>query len=113
MVALLSGTGAEVTAVSSAREALAQVRGHIPDLMLADIGLPDQDGYELIRQVRSLENAGHKIMPAVALTAYARPQDRDRALAAGFQLHIAKPVEPEAFVNAVAELARRFRDRRG
>lgn len=113
MVALLSGNGAEVTAVSSAREAMAHVRSHIPDLMIADIGLPDQDGYELIRQVRSLENPGHAMMPAAALTAYARPQDRDRALAAGFQLHIAKPVDPEAFVNTVAELARRFRDRRG
>jgi len=112
MVALLSGNGAEVTAVSSAREAMAQVRGHSPDLMIADIDLPDQDGCELIRQVRSLENPGHAIMPAAALTAYARPQDRDRALAAGFQLHIAKPVDPEAFVNTVAELARRFRDRR-
>jgi signal transduction histidine kinase/AmiR/NasT family two-component response regulator len=113
MVALLSGNGAEVTAVASAREAVAQVRGHIPDLMIADIGLPNQDGYELIRQVRSHENPGHEMTPAVALTAYARPQDRDRALAAGFQLHIAKPVDPEAFVNTIAELARRFRDRRG
>jgi signal transduction histidine kinase/CheY-like chemotaxis protein len=113
MVTLLSGNGAEVTAVSSAREAVAHVRSsHSPDLMIANIGLPDQDGYELIRQVRSLETPGHDIMPAAALTAYARPQDRDRALAAGFQLHIAKPVDPEAFVNTVAELARRFRDRR-
>jgi signal transduction histidine kinase/ActR/RegA family two-component response regulator len=113
MVALLGGNGAEVTAVSSVREALAQIHGHVPDLMIANVGLPDQDGYELIRQARSLEKAGHTSMPAVALTAYAHPHDRDLALAAGFQLHMAKPINPTEFVEMVAVLVRRYMDRRG
>jgi CheY-like chemotaxis protein len=104
-VALLTSKGAKVTAVSSVREAVAQLNGQPPDLMIADIGLPDQDGYELIRQVRSLEGANR--FPAVALTAYAQAHDRERALAAGFQLHVAKPVHVTEFVNAVAELVRR------
>jgi signal transduction histidine kinase/CheY-like chemotaxis protein len=110
LVALLSGNGAEVTAVSSAGDAVAQVNGRAPDLMIVDIGLPDLDGYELIQQVRSF-NPPNKI-PAMALTAYARPYDRDRALAAGFQLHVAKPVDPAEFINTVVGLTRRFRDRR-
>ena len=108
MVALLTSNGAKVTAVSTAGEALAQLNGHVPDLMIADIGLPDQDGYELIRQVRAIDSA--RGLPAVALTAYAQPNDRDRALAAGFQLHIAKPVHPAEFVHTVGELVQRFRD---
>jgi signal transduction histidine kinase len=111
MVALLTSNGAKVTAVSGAREAVAQLNGHVPDLMIAAIGLPDQDGYELIRQVRSLDNASG--LPAVALTAYAQPTDRDRALEAGFQLHIAKPVHPTEFVHTIGELAHRLRDWRG
>jgi len=113
IVALLSSSGAKVTAVSSVREALAHVHGHLPDLVIADIGLPDQDGCELIRQVRRLADSGHNGIPAVALTACAQPHDRDRILAAGFQLHITKPVDPEEFVRMVAGLARRFGDHRG
>ena len=111
MVALLTSKGAKVTAVSTTREAVAQLNGHLPDLMIADIGLPDQDGYELIRQVRRLDGASG--LPAVALTACAQPGDRDRALAAGFQLHIAKPVHPAEFVHTVGELAHRFQGWRG
>jgi signal transduction histidine kinase/ActR/RegA family two-component response regulator len=111
LVALLSGHGARVTAVASAGEAVAQLAGLPADLLIADIGLPDQDGYELIRQVRGLNGAG--VLPAVALTAYAQPGDRDRALAAGYQLHIAKPLDPTEFVTTIGQLARSFRDRRG
>ena len=111
IVALLTSNGAKVTAVSNGSEAVAQLNGHVPDLMIADIGLPDQDGYELIRQVRSLDGASG--LPAVALTAYAQPSARDRVLAAGFQLHVAKPVDPEEFVNTVGRLAHNFRDRHG
>jgi len=111
MVALLTSNGATVTAVSTTREAVAQLNGHRQDLLIADIGLPDEDGYELIRQVRNLESTNG--LPAVALTAYAQAGDRDRALAAGFQLHIAKPVHPAEFVHTVGELAHRSRDWRG
>jgi CheY-like chemotaxis protein len=97
--------------VSTVREAVAQLNGHVPDLMIVDIGLPDKDGYELIRQVRSLDSVSG--IPAVALTAYAQLGDRDRALAAGFQLHIAKPVHPAEFLHTVGELAHRYRDWHG
>ena len=111
LVALLSGQGAKVTAVATAREAVAQLTGQPADLLIADIGLPDQDGYELIRQVRGLNGAG--ALPAVALTAFAQPCDRDRALAAGFQLHVAKPLDPAEFVTTVGRLAHNLRARRG
>jgi signal transduction histidine kinase/ActR/RegA family two-component response regulator len=107
MTLLLRDRGASVTAVSSAREAVAHFNGDGPDLMITDIGLPDQDGYELIRQVRALQERGDTKTLAIALTAYARPQDRDKALAAGFQLHVGKPVDPDEFVAVVANLARR------
>jgi CheY-like chemotaxis protein len=105
MVALLSGSGAQVTAVSTAYEAIAEVTRRVPDLLIADIGLPDQDGYELIRHLKRV--TGAKRFPAVALTAYAQPHHHDRALAAGFDLHISKPVHPAEFVTAIAALARR------
>jgi PAS domain S-box-containing protein len=95
---LLLRAGAVVETVSSAGEALAAIERSRPDVLIADIGMPGEDGYELIRQVRALppERGGH--VPAVALTAYARPEDRERALAAGYQEHVAKPVEPEALI---------------
>jgi signal transduction histidine kinase/ActR/RegA family two-component response regulator len=107
MTFLLRDKGASVTVASSVREAVAQFNDDGPDLMIADIGLPDQDGYELIRQVRALEESGDTKTPAIALTAYARPQDRHKALVAGFQLHVGKPVDPDEFVGLVADLARR------
>jgi signal transduction histidine kinase/ActR/RegA family two-component response regulator len=106
MTCLLRGKGAAVTAVSSVREAVAQFNGHAPDLMIADIGLPDQDGYELIRQVRAFEDSDARSTPAIALTAYVRPQDHEKALAAGFQLHVGKPVDPDDFIGIVADVAR-------
>jgi len=74
--------------------------------VVCDIAMPDQDGYELIAAVRSLgaERGGN--VPAVALTAYARPEDRVRALAAGFQMHVAKPVDPDELINVLASLTR-------
>jgi len=74
--------------------------------------MPESDGYELIRQLRLREAEGGTATPAVALTAYARSQDRERALAAGFQLHLAKPVEPDDLVLAVAQMAGRTSDAR-
>jgi CheY-like chemotaxis protein len=91
----------------SAAEALELVRTHRPDVLVCDIGMPGEDGYSLIRKVRALgaENGG--AVPSAALTAYARPEDRVKAVLAGFQMHLAKPVEPAELIATVASLAGR------
>jgi CheY-like chemotaxis protein len=76
-----------------------------PDILVSDIGMPDKDGYELIRHVRG--HVGAKTLPAVALTAFARSEDRTRALLAGFQSHVSKPVDPDELVAVVASLLER------
>jgi CheY-like chemotaxis protein len=102
---ILSRCGAEVTLAGSAREAAERLPAERPDVLLSDIGMPDQDGYALIRQVRALPPERGGQTPAVALTAFARGEDRERALAEGFQLHVAKPVEPADLAAAVAAVA--------
>jgi PAS domain S-box-containing protein len=102
---LLEGRGAAVLAASSVEQALHLFRSGSPDLLISDIGLPEQDGYDLMRMVRAEPTGGAHTMPAIALTAYARPEDRMRALRAGFQTHISKPVEPAELLAAVASLA--------
>jgi len=104
---VLRRQGAEVTAVASVKEALSAIAQQRPDVLVSDIGLPGEDGYFLIRQVRQQEAETNKALPAIALTAYARESDQQLALAAGFQLHIPKPVEPEQLVKVVAQLASR------
>ena len=104
---ILRGRGATVDAAASAAEALEAVERARPDVVVSDISMPESDGYELIRELRRRDAAAGAATPAVALTAYARSQDRERALAAGFQLHLAKPVEPDDLILAVAELAGR------
>jgi signal transduction histidine kinase len=98
---------AEVHLAASADEALAMWDQARPDVLLSDIGMPIQDGYELIRQIRSRSAAEGGQVPAVALTAFARDEDRVRALAAGFQIHVAKPVAPHELLEIVARLAGR------
>ena len=78
-----------------------------PDVLVCDIAMPGGDGFALIREVRSWPPANGRRISALALTAYARPEDRARALAAGFDLHLAKPVEPADLVRTVAHLAGR------
>jgi CheY-like chemotaxis protein len=78
-------------------------------LLVSDIGLPGDDGYKLIQKLRRQEAAGGRSIPALAVTAYARAEDRTRALSAGYQLHVAKPLEPADFVAAIASLARKER----
>ena len=99
----LECSGAEVAAVKSAEEALNNLQVFKPDVLLSDIGLPIESGYELIRKVRSLPSESSRI-PAVALTAFATEKDRQRALAAGFQAHLVKPVEPDVLVEAIERL---------
>jgi CheY-like chemotaxis protein len=101
----LARYGAEVRAEASAAGALAQVAGWGPDVLIADIGMPVEDGYDLIRKVRALPAESGGGTPAVALTAYARVEDRLRVLDAGYQMHVPKPVEPTELVAAVASIA--------
>jgi hypothetical protein len=103
--ALLLRHDAEVRAVSSAREALAVVREWLPHLAISDICMREQDGYALLRALRASEDERLRRLPVVALTAYARVEDRLRALSAGFQIHVPKPVEPLQLVTAVAKVA--------
>jgi PAS domain S-box-containing protein len=107
---ILSQAGADVTVVGSADEALTVLRGWRPDVLLSDIGMPGDDGYVLIRKVRMLgaEEGGH--VRALALTAYARSEDRALALEAGFHAHIAKPVDPLELTALIAGLAPERRD---
>jgi CheY-like chemotaxis protein len=78
-----------------------------PDVLISDIGMPTADGYDLIREVRRLDPERGGRIPAVALTAYAREEDRTQALSAGYQTHLAKPVDPVTLAAAVADLAGR------
>ncbi|MBV9927676.1 MAG: PAS domain S-box protein [Acidobacteria bacterium] len=102
---LLEMGGARVRAVESAEAAWGELEGEWPDLLLCDIGMPGEDGYQFIRRVRALETERGRRLPSVALTAYAGEADRALALEAGFQLHVSKPVEPAALVSVIADLA--------
>ena len=103
---VLSDEGAVVEVASTAGEALAILARSGPCLLVSDIGMPGRDGYDLIRAVRSLPRDRGGDTPAAALTAFARVEDRRRALAAGYQLHATKPVEPLELVALVASLGR-------
>jgi two-component system CheB/CheR fusion protein len=105
---ILEQYGAGVTAVSSARDAIATLTANPGeyDVLLSDIGMPEEDGYMLIRQVRELSAELGGQIPAAALTAYVRGEEQRETFNAGFQRHIAKPVEPEQLVSAIAELAK-------
>ena len=102
--AILERRGASVTAVPTADAAWGALEGGWPDLLLCDIGMPGEDGYQLIRRLRMLESARGLTTPAVALTAYAGESDRAHALEAGFQLHVAKPIDPTGLVSLIAGL---------
>jgi signal transduction histidine kinase len=101
---MLAQHGALVKPAASAAEALEMVRQWRPDLLISDIGMPDEDGYALIRKVRHLGPEGGGNVPAIALTAFAQAQDRARALNAGFQLHVPKPVDMSELLAAVANV---------
>lgn len=104
---ILQQSGAAVTVAASAEEALAAWNQSVPDVLLSDIGMPDVDGYMLMRQVRTFSVQQGGQIPAIALTAYAGEYNQQQAFQAGFQLHISKPVEPEELVRAIAHLVRR------
>jgi CheY-like chemotaxis protein len=106
VAAVLARCGAQVRTASSVEDALRQLTERRPDVLLSDIGLPNEDGFALIRRVREIDPQ----IPAGALTAYATSEDHRRALAAGFHAHVSKPVEPAALALLVASLCGRGGD---
>ena len=106
MVMVIEQCGARVTAVASVRAAFEALESLQPDVLVSDIGLPDEDGYALIRRLRSREAERGGFLPAVALTGYVRAEDRARVLAAGFQVHVPKPVDAAELTAAIAAVAR-------
>lgn len=104
-------SGAEVINAASAKEAISILTksSTLLDILISDIGMPDEDGYALLRRVRALEPEHGGTIPAIALTAFARTQDRTAALLAGFQSHVAKPVEPAELIAVIANLTGRIR----
>jgi len=104
IVCILQDWGASVTSASSAEEAMRLLQENLPDVILSDIGMPDVDGYALLRQVRGMPPERGGGVPAIALTAYASEADGARARAAGFQAHVTKPIDPDALTAAVAGL---------
>jgi signal transduction histidine kinase len=107
VTAILNRCGGKVRCCESVAEALKTFREWKPDLLVSDIGMPNEDGYELIKKLRKLRLKRAREIPVVALTAYATDDDRERALSAGFQMHVAKPIEPEALVRSIAGAAGR------
>lgn len=107
MTTALTRRQATVTAVSSAGEAIKAIRQRRPDVLVSDIAMPDEDGYGLIEKVRLLEAGENESIPAVAITAYAKDEDREKALSSGFQIYLAKPVELTELISVVARAARR------
>lgn len=107
---LLESSHAVVRTASSADEALTLLASERPDVVISDIGMPDRDGFSLIRAIRGLDPRDGGQTPAVAVTAFARPEDRTRALLAGYQFHMAKPIDAAELLAALATLSGR-RDR--
>lgn len=102
--AVFAEAGADAKVVGSGAEAFAAVCERPPDAIVADLGLPDEDGFALIRRVRALPADSGGRVPAVALTAFARGSDRAESLAAGFDLHLTKPVDPHELCVAISDL---------
>jgi PAS domain S-box-containing protein len=105
LTAIMERCGAEAMAVASTAEAVKALDSFKPDVLMSDIGIPDEDGYSLIRKIRALSPEQGGKIPAVALTAYAREEDRIRALLAGYQAHVAKPVNPAELIAVLTGLA--------
>ena len=104
---VLEGTEAEVVTAASAMEAFEELRRSRPDILISDIGMPGEDGFQLMRRIRALGSDAGGGVPAVALTAFARPEDRLRAALSGYQVHLAKPVDPTELIAVVASLSGR------
>jgi CheY-like chemotaxis protein len=105
---LLEAAGARVTTAATAEDAVTAMETEPPDVLVTDLGMPKVDGFQLIERVRSHRNPLVRRVPAAALTAYARSEDRIKAMRAGFQIHLAKPIDPAELVTAIAALAKRL-----
>jgi CheY-like chemotaxis protein len=105
---LLEAQGAGVTSTASVQEALTSYDQSRPHVIVADIGMPDYNGYTLIGRVRSRDREKGKMVPAIALTAYTTAIDRDTVLSAGFQVHMSKPFEPSRLISVIADLAAKY-----
>jgi CheY-like chemotaxis protein len=106
---VLESAGAEVTTVASPLTALEGIEAAHPDVLIVDLGMPGMDGFELIARIRASSDAKVRDLPAAALTAFARSEDRTKALRSGFEMHLAKPVDPGELVATIATLVRRAR----
>lgn len=104
LAAILTRSGSQVRCSESAAEAIRAFQEWQPDLLVSDIAMPNEDGYSLLRKLRELKSERAKWIPAVALTAYASEEDRSLALSAGFQIHLAKPIEPKSLVDSIAAI---------
>ncbi len=109
LTTLLEQYGANVSTASSATEALRMLKTKKPDILISDIGMPDIDGYSLIRLIRALPPKKGGEIPAIALTAYAREDDQQQALASGYQCHLKKPLEPEKLIETLLDLTKALR----
>jgi CheY-like chemotaxis protein len=105
---LLEAQGAGVTITASVQEALSAYDQSRPNVIVADIGMPDYNGYTLIGRVRSRDREKGKMVPAIALTAFTTAIDRDTVLSAGFQVHMPKPFEPGHLISVIADLAAKY-----
>jgi len=105
VTAVLQRAGAEVVVTASVRDAIAAIASHVPDVVLTDIAMPHATGFDLVRQLRATPEWSE--IPVIALTAYARTEDRAQALSLGFTAHLGKPYSPRALVALVAEVGRK------
>ena len=106
---ILEATGATVITVDNGRDALEKLHRNRVNVLIADLGMPTMDGFAFIAQVRGSTNAAVREIPAAALTAFARSEDRVRAMDSGFEVHLSKPIEPAELMAVAASLARRRR----
>jgi len=104
---ILADTGAEIITAASAAEAMVQFEQRRPDVLICDIEMPGEDGYTLMRRLRDLAAEDGGAVPALAVTAYGRAEDRQRLIAAGYDRYLAKPIEPVELVSVIATLAKR------
>ena len=104
---VLKKAGATVRSATSADAALREIMTFTPDVIISDIGIPEKDGISLIRSIRALDDPQKRRIPAIALSAYTRAEDRIQSIAAGFHIHLSKPADPLELLTVIASIARR------